>query len=308
METLRIATRRSPLAWRQAEIVRDRLLAVHSGLDVELVGLQSQGDRVLDRPLAAIGGKGLFVKELERGLLDGRADIAVHSMKDVPEGLEPGLHLPVIVVRESPYDAYVSRDYGHPSELPRGAVVGTCSRRRASQLRHRYPGCRIADLRGNVNTRLGKLDDGAFDAVVLAVAGLERLGLEDRITARLEAGVCLPGIGQGALGIECRSGDRAIEDLIQPLNDPATAACVRAERAVSHGLGGSCLSPIAGFAREHGGELTLQARVGASDGRQLLSASASGPSSDPEVVGQNAAAELAQQGARAILAAEDATG
>lgn len=308
METLRIATRRSPLAWRQAELVRDRLTALHAGLQVELVGLQSQGDRVLDRPLAAIGGKGLFVKELERGLLDGRADIAVHSMKDVPEDCEPGLHLPVMVARESPYDAFVSGAYSHPSELPAGAVIGTCSLRRASQLRHRYPGCRIADLRGNVNTRLGKLDAGAFDAIVLAVAGLERLGLEGRITARLEAEVCLPGIGQGALGIECRIGDRETEDLIRSLNDPTTVACVRAERAISHGLGGSCLSPIAGFAREDAGQLTLEGRVGASDGGQLLSATVSGPAGDPEAVGHSAAADLAQQGAREILAAEDAAG
>lgn len=294
-QTIRIATRRSPLALRQAESVAARLQAAHPGLGVEVVGMRTHGDRVLDRPLAAIGGKGLFVKELEQGLLDGAADIAVHSMKDVPAdtGFPEGLHLPALVARESPFDAFVSSHYERPQDLPEGAVIGTCSLRRASQLLHRLPGRAVRDLRGNVNTRLGKLEAGEFDAIVLACAGLERLGLGHRITARLDPELCLPAIGQGALGIECRVDDADVNACIAALDDPDTAACVRAERAVTRGLGGTCLSPIAGFATLDGDTLSLRARVGAGDGSELLEESIEG--------GRDAAAELGEQVARRLL-------
>ena len=304
MTTVRIATRRSPLAWRQAELVAERLEAAHPGVDTELIGMQTEGDRIQDRSLAAIGGKGLFIKELERGLLDDRADIAVHSLKDVPEECADGLHLPIILARESPFDAFVANDWGHPDELPDGAIIGTCSLRRACQLLHRYPHCQVAELRGNVNTRLAKLDSGHFDAIVLAVAGLERLGFRERITAALEPEVCLPAIGQGALGIECRRDDTAIEALIAGLHEPETAACVTAERAVSHGLGGSCLSPIAGYARYRDGQLSLQARVGAADGSRLLAADGEGSANRAAAIGAEVAEALAEQGARALVSGD----
>ena len=300
---LRIATRESPLAWRQAESVAERLRAVHPGLEVTLVGMRTKGDRVLDRPLAEIGGKGLFVKELEQGLLDGRADIAVHSMKDVPADtpFPDGLHLPVILARENPFDAFVSNRHAAAEALPADAVIGTCSLRRASQLLHRLPHCRVEHLRGNVNTRLARLDAGDFDAIVLAAAGLERLGFHDRIRARLDPELCLPAIGQGALGIECPR-DPAIEALIAPLNDPSTAACVQAERAISRGLGATCLSPIAGFAEPAGGRLRLRARVATVDGSRLLLAEESGSAEDPLALGEAVAADLRAQGAEAVLA------
>lgn len=304
---LRIATRKSPLAWYQAEFVAQRLQAVDPGLEVELVGMKTEGDRVLDRSLAAIGGKGLFVKELEQGLLDGRADIAVHSMKDVPGTFPDGLHLPVILPRESPFDAFVSNTCDAPDALPEGAVVGTCSQRRASQLLHNLPHCRIRELRGNVNTRLGKLDAGDFDAIILAVAGLERLGFAERIRRPLDPDLCLPAIGQGALGIECRRDDPAVEACIGALADPDTADCVWAERAVSHALGGSCLSPIAGFAEVEGDRLDLRARVARPDGSELLAAEQRGPRSDPIALGRAVAEALRSQGAAQVLAAAEAT-
>jgi len=305
-ERLRIATRKSPLAWYQAEFVAARLRALQPDLAVELVGMRTEGDRVLDRSLAAIGGKGLFVKELEQGLLDDRADIAVHSMKDVPATFPEGLHLPVILERESPFDAFVSNHHARAEDLPDGAVVGTCSLRRASQLLARVPGCRIRELRGNVNTRLAKLDAGDFDAIVLAVAGLERLGFAGRIASALDPTTCLPAIGQGALGIECRRDDPAVESLVARLDDPTTSACVRAERAVSHGLGGSCLSPIAGHAVLADGVLDLRARVIAIDGSRLLETRQRGDPADPHAVGKAAATELLEQGAAELLAAAEA--
>lgn len=306
LERLRIATRKSPLAWYQAEFVAARLQALQPDLAVELVGMRTEGDRVLDRSLAAIGGKGLFVKELEQGLLDDRADIAVHSMKDVPATFPDGLHLPVILERESPFDAFVSNTHARAEDLPEGAVVGTCSLRRASQLLARLPGCRIRELRGNVNTRLAKLDAGEFDAIVLAVAGLERLGFSARIASPLDPATCLPAIGQGALGIECRRDDPAVESLIAQLDDPVTAACVRAERAVSHGLGGSCLSPIAGHAVLADGVLDLRARVIAIDGSRLLETHERGDPADPHGLGTAASQELLAQGAAELLAAAEA--
>ena len=300
---LRIATRKSPLAWYQAEFVGQRLQAAHPDLEIELVGMKTEGDRVLDRSLAAIGGKGLFVKELEEGLLDGRADIAVHSMKDVPGYFPEGLHLPVILERESPFDAFVSNGYDDPRELPEGAVLGTCSQRRASQLLHALPHCRIRELRGNVNTRLAKLDAGEFDAIVLAVAGLERLGFEQRITRALDSELCLPAIGQGALGIECRRDDPEVEPLIAALDDADTAACVRAERAVSHRLGGSCLSPIAGYAVIEDNAMHLRGRVAAPDGSALLAGERGGSVAEAEALGTGLAEELLGRGADRLLAA-----
>ncbi|MDZ7748215.1 MAG: hydroxymethylbilane synthase [Halofilum sp. (in: g-proteobacteria)] len=303
VEHLRIATRKSPLALRQAESVAARLQALQPGLEVELVGMRTHGDRVLDRPLAAIGGKGLFVKELEQGLLDGHADIAVHSMKDVPAdtGFPEGLHLPVVLARENPFDAFVSSHYDDPAELPAGAVVGTCSLRRASQLLHQLPGCRVRDLRGNVNTRLGKLDAGEYDAIVLACAGLERLGLGHRVTASLDPALCLPAIGQGVLGIECRSDDAEINACVAALEDRDAADCVRAERAVTRGLGGTCLSPIAGYATVAGARLQLRARVGAADGSELLEESIEGARDDAGSLGAQVAQRLLERGAARLL-------
>lgn len=303
-DRLRLATRNSPLALQQAETVAAHLRAHHPDLTVEVIGMKTQGDRVLDRSLAEVGGKGLFVKELEQRLLDGEADIAVHSMKDVPADtdLPPGLALPVIVERESPFDAFISPRWQSPDALPEGAVIGTCSLRRASQLLHALPACRVAELRGNVNTRLSKLERGDFDAIVLARAGLDRLGLSDHITSDLDPRLCLPGIGQGALGIECRSDDADVRGRIEAIADSHTSACVEAERAVSRGLGGSCLSPIAGHAIISHGELRLEARVGSPDGRALLATEQAGDPGEPAAIGAAAAQHLLDQGAAELLA------
>jgi len=302
-ERLRVATRNSPLALQQARTVAAGLRARHPDLPVEVIGMRTQGDRMLDRSLAAIGGKGLFVQELEQRLLHHEADIAVHSMKDVPADtdLPPGLALPAIVARESPYDAFVSPRWHEPARLPADAVIGTCSLRRASQLLHALPHCRVAELRGNVNTRLDKLDRGDFDAIVLARAGLDRLGLGERVTAQLDPGLCLPGIGQGALGIECRADDPAVRGYIGALADPVTSACVVAERALARGLGASCLSPVAGHATIAAGVLRLDARVAAADGRTVLATQQAGEPDNPEAVGTAAARALMAQGAAALL-------
>lgn len=300
---VRIATRRSALARRQAEAVAAALRAAWPGLETELVGLRTEGDRVSDRPLAAVGGKGLFVKALEEALLDGRADIAVHSMKDVPADAElpEGLQLPVICTRASPFDAFVSARYARPEELPAGAVIGTCSLRRAGQLLYHLPGRVVRDLRGNVDTRLAKLDAGEFDAIVLATAGLERLGLGARITARLEPELCLPGIGQGAVGIECRRGDADIEARIAPLADSDSARCVQAERALSRGLGATCLSPVAGYAELEGDLLRLRGCVAAADGSARVAGERRGAAADAEGVGAELAADLLGRGAGGLL-------
>jgi len=303
-DALRLATRNSPLALEQAETVAAHLRTRHPDIAVEVIGMKTQGDRVLDRSLAEVGGKGLFVKELEQRLLDGEADIAVHSMKDVPADtdLPPGLALPVIVERESPYDAFISPHWHSPDALPSGAVIGTCSLRRASQLLHALPECRVDELRGNVNTRLSKLERGDFDAIVLARAGLDRLGLSEHITSNLDPGLCLPGIGQGALGIECRADDADVINRIEAIADAHTHACVEAERAVTRGLCGSCLSPIAGHATIEAGGLRLKARVGAADGRSLLETDQAGDPHEPAAIGTAAANALLDQGAGEILA------
>ncbi len=301
-DTLRIATRQSPLALWQAEHVAARLRQAHPGLRVELIGMITRGDRILDSPLAKVGGKGLFVKELEQGLLDGRADLAVHSMKDVPADFPAGLDLPVILAREDPRDAFVSRHYPHPDALPVHARVGTSSLRRQCQLAARYPGWEIRSLRGNVGSRLAKLDAGAFDAILLAAAGLKRLGLEERITVALEPAFSLPAIGQGAIGVECRLDDTRTRDLIATLDDPATQVRVTAERAFNARLQGGCQVPIAGHALllDHE-QIWLRGLVGEPDGSRIVTGEMRGPAAAAETLGAALAEDLLERGADVIL-------
>lgn len=303
MKTLKIATRQSPLALWQAEHIRERLETLHSGLKVELVTFVTQGDKILDTPLAKIGGKGLFVKELEAALLDGRADLAVHSMKDVPMQLPEGLELAVICEREDPFDAFVSNQYESFDALPQGAKLGTSSLRRKSQILKQRPDLDVIDLRGNVGTRLGKLDAGLYDAIILASAGLKRLGLHERIRHTLSAELSLPAVGQGALGLECRSDDQAVLDLILPLMHVDTNACVRAERAFNAYLEGGCQVPIAGFATLENQNIRLEGRVGSADGQTLLQAVVSGTPDQAEQLGVELAKRLLEQGAGELLKA-----
>nr|WP_285836146.1 hydroxymethylbilane synthase [Larsenimonas suaedae] len=300
---LRIATRKSPLAMWQAEHVKARLEALNPGLVVELVGLSTRGDKILDTPLAKIGGKALFVKELEEAMLDGRADIAVHSMKDVPMHFPDGLGLAVIMDRGAPTDAFVSNRYQSLEDLPREACVGTSSLRRGLQLKELRPDLVIKSLRGNVQTRLSKLDDGQFDAIVLATSGLIRVGLSERITSELVPEQLLPACGQGALGIECRLDDTRSRTLIEALADAPTTAQVLAERAMNTHLEGGCQVPIGGYAvlEDEGKTLWLRGLVGAPDGSQVLRATARGPADAPEALGVQVADMLLGQGAGAIL-------
>jgi hydroxymethylbilane synthase len=302
-EVLRIATRKSPLAMWQAEHVAAALQAAHPGLRVELLGMSTQGDKILDTPLAKIGGKGLFVKELEQRMLAGEADIAVHSMKDVPVELPEGLHLPVIMEREDPHDAFVSNSHDSLDALPEGARIGTSSLRRQCQLAARRPDLQILPLRGNVNTRLKKLDDGDYDAVILAAAGLKRLGFGDRIRTAIAAEQSLPAIGQGAIGIECRSDDPRVNALIAPLHHDDTADRVRAERAFNARLEGGCQVPIGGHAVLEGDRLWLRGLVGEADGSELIEGEIRGPRSDAEALGTALAEELLGRGAERILKA-----
>ncbi len=303
MNTLKIATRQSPLALWQAEYIRARLEALHAGLNVELVTFVTQGDKILDTPLAKIGGKGLFVKELEAALLDGRADLAVHSMKDVPMALPEGLSLAVICEREDPLDAFVSNTYASFQDLPQGAKVGTSSLRRKCQILKARPDLEIIDLRGNVGTRLSKLDAGQYDAIILASAGLKRLGLSERIRHTLAPEVSLPAVGQGALGLECRTNDQAVLELILPLMDDETNVCVRAERAFNAYLEGGCQVPIAGYATLKDGQLSMEGRVGSVDGQTLLSAQLSAAPEQAEQLGEQLAQNLLAQGAGELLKA-----
>lgn len=302
-DAIRIATRRSPLALWQAEHVADTLRRTHAGVQIEIVGMSTRGDKILDAPLAKIGGKGLFVKELEQGMLEGRADIAVHSMKDVPVDFPDGLHLAVIMEREDPRDAFVSNRFGGLDDLPQGACVGTSSLRRACQLAERRPDLRIQPLRGNVNTRLSKLDAGEYDAIILAAAGLMRLGFEERIRARIEAQDSLPAIGQGAIGIECRAADERVNALIAPLHHAPTADRVCAERALNNRLMGGCQVPIAGHATLEDNGIYLRGLVGTPDGKRVLRGERRGPRSDAEALGTSLAKDLIAQGAGEILAA-----
>ena len=303
MKTLKIATRQSPLALWQAEHIRARLEAMHADLTVELVTFVTQGDKILDTPLAKIGGKGLFVKELEAALMDGRADLAVHSMKDVPMALPEGLSLAVICEREDPLDAFVSNHYASFADLPQGAKVGTSSLRRKCQILKARPDLEIIDLRGNVGTRLSKLDDGQYDAIILASAGLKRLGLEQRIRHTIQPDLSLPAVGQGALGLECRSQDQAVLDLILPLMDADTNVCVRAERAFNAYLEGGCQVPIAGYATLQNGQLQIEGRVGSVDGQTILKAVQFGAPEQAEMLGEELAKALLAQGAGELLKA-----
>lgn len=301
MKILKIATRQSPLALWQAEHIRARLEALHSDLKVELVTFVTQGDKILDTPLAKIGGKGLFVKELETALLDGRADLAVHSMKDVPMALPDGLTLAVICEREDPLDAFVSNTYASFDELPQGAKVGTSSLRRKCQILKQRPDLSIIDLRGNVGTRLSKLDAGLYDAIILASAGLKRLGLGERIRHPLAVEVSLPAVGQGALGLECRETDQAVLNLILPLLHVESDICVRAERAFNAYLEGGCQVPIAGYATLNNDHLHIEGRVGSLDSATLLKAELSGPVENAEQLGIALAQKLLEQGAGDLL-------
>jgi hydroxymethylbilane synthase len=299
VKRLVIATRQSRLALWQAEHIAARLRELHAGLVVELLPMSTRGDELLDRRLDQVGGKGLFVKELEAAMQAGLADLAVHSMKDVPAELPPGFVLAAISAREDPRDALVSSRYGALGEMPAGAVVGTSSLRRSAQLMERHPRLVVRMLRGNVDTRLAKLDRGEYDAVVLAAAGLVRLGLASRIRARLSAEESLPAPGQGALGIECLEARDDVRAALEPLADRSTALCVRAERAVSRALGGSCTVPLGAYAELSQERLALRALVASPDGRRVLRASAEGD--DPEAVGKGAAEALRSQGADQVL-------
>lgn len=306
MKTLTIATRQSPLALWQANFVKDQLIALYPALDVKLLTMVTRGDKILDTPLAKIGGKGLFVKELEQALFDGTADIAVHSLKDVPMVLPEGLMLGAYLSRHAPTDAFVSNRYTHLDELPQGAIVGTSSLRRECQIRRHRPDLDIRSLRGNVGTRLSKLDNGEYDAIILATSGLQRLGLDDRIRHELDTAISLPAVGQGALAIECRADDVAVLNLLAPLNHAPTRLCVLAERAMNHALEGGCQVPIAGFATLDGDTLTMEGRVGTPDGQTLLVAKQSLANSDENhavTLGQNIAQALLSQGADEILKA-----
>jgi len=299
---LHIATRKSPLALWQANYVRDALLARNPGLDVELLTMTTQGDKILDTPLAKVGGKGLFVKELELGMLEGRADLAVHSMKDVPVEFPDGLGLAAILPREDPRDALISNKFSSIDGLPRGARVGTSSLRRQCQLNARRPDLEILDLRGNVNTRLKKLDDGEYDAILLAAAGVKRMGWEERITELLEPEQFIPAIGQGAIGIEIRLDDERVRGLVGELNDQQTAIRITAERALNEALQGGCQVPIAGYSEISHGVILLRALVGRPDGSELVQGVISGKPEDAAELGQVLADDLLSRGAREILA------
>ena len=298
---LKIATRQSPLALWQANYVKDRLIQLYPALSVELVPMVTKGDVILDTPLAKIGGKGLFVKELETALLNGEADIAVHSMKDVPMQFPQGLGLSVICPREDPRDAFVSNKYRTLNELPQGAVVGTSSLRRQCQLKQLRPDLDIRSLRGNVGTRLSKLDQGDYDAVILASAGLIRLGLRERIASFIEPEISLPAAGQGAVGIECRVDDQDVHQLLAPLADATTTACVLAERAMNNCLQGGCQVPIGGYAVLRNNEIYLRALVGALDGSAIIRAEGKSAVENGEELGVQIAEQLLRQGADKIL-------
>jgi len=302
-KTLRIATRQSALALWQAEHVATRLRALHAGLVVELVPMTTRGDQIIDRPLAAIGGKGLFLKELEVAMLEERADIAVHSFKDVPMQLEPGFAIGAVLERADAADAFISNQHARLADLPRGARVGTSSLRRQAQLRALRPDLELADLRGNVNTRLARLDAGEYAAIILACAGIERLGLGTRISARLAAPDWLPAVAQGAIAVECRVGDAAVLDVLRGLDDEDTHRCVAAERAMNLELHGSCNVPIAGYCVETETGLALWGLVGDAANGRLVRADARGATDDPQGLGRRVAALLRERGADGILAA-----
>jgi len=303
IKTLKIASRESALALWQSRYIKAQLESLYPDLDVEIVGMTTKGDQILDVSLAKIGGKGLFVKELETSMLVGNTDIAVHSMKDVPMEFPENLELAAICERENPFDAFVSNNYQNVAELPQGATVGTSSLRRHSQLAALRADLNIVPLRGNVNTRLAKLDAGEFDAIILAASGLMRLEFNDRIQSVLSETESLPAVGQGALGIECRSDDLEIKALLDPLKHTESEICVKAERAMNHRLHGGCQVPIAGYATLKGNTITLQGLVASVDGQTILKSCLSDVSENSEALGVAVAEELLKQGAGPLLAA-----
>ena len=298
-----IASRESLLAMWQAEHIKGRLKALYPDCEVEILGMTTRGDQILDRTLSKIGGKGLFIKELEQALQDGRADLAVHSIKDVPMELPEGFALAAIGERASPFDAFVSNQYARLEEMPAGAIVGTSSLRREAQLRAKFPHLTIKPLRGNVQTRLSKLDNGDYDAVILAAAGLQRLGLDGRIREILSPADSLPAAGQGALGIEIAAQRTDLADILRPLNHEETAACVTAERALARALGGSCQVPLAAYCVMEDGLLTLNGLVGHPDGSVIIEASAQAPAAYADALGRAVAKRLADDGAEELIAA-----
>ena len=298
-----IASRESMLAMWQAEHIKGRLKALYPDCEVEILGMTTRGDQILDRTLSKIGGKGLFIKELEQALQDGRADLAVHSIKDVPMELPEGFALAAIGERASPFDAFVSNQYARLEEMPEGAIVGTSSLRREAQLRAKFPHLTINPLRGNVQTRLSKLDNGDYDAVILAAAGLQRLGLDGRIREILSPADSLPAAGQGALGIEIAARRTDLADILRPLNHEETAACVTAERALARALGGSCQVPLAAYCVMEDGLLTLNGLVGHPDGSVIIEASAQAPAAYADALGRAVAKRLADDGAEELIAA-----
>lgn len=300
-----IASRESALAMWQARHIQARLQALYPEATVEILGMTTTGDQILDSPLARIGGKGLFVKELEQALADGRADLAVHSMKDVPMNLPDGFALAATGEREDPRDAFVSVNYQRLEDLPQGSVVGTSSLRRQSQLQARFPHLKIESLRGNLQTRLRKLDEGQYAAIILAAAGLKRLGLEDRITQLIGPENSIPAVGQGALGIEIRADREDMRSVLAPLNHPDTAACVEAERAMSRALAGSCTVPLGAYAHIENGRLRMTGFVASVDGREMVRDNVEGLPGDADALGRELAAKLIGHGADRILAALD---
>jgi len=300
-KTIKIATRKSPLALWQANHVKSRLESQHSDLKVVLVEMTTKGDQILNSPLSKIGGKGLFIKELEQGMMDGRADIAVHSMKDIPYQLPSGFEIGAILKRENPFDAFVSNRFNSLEELPKGSRVGTCSMRRLVQIKKVRPDLTILDLRGNVNTRLKKLDDNEYDAIILACAGLIRLGFEDRIKQQLSEKVSLPAVGQGAVGIEVRLNDEKVKKLLEPLIDQETSIRVSAERAMNAQLEGSCSVAIAAYSTIHSDTINITGLVGSAETGEILRQQISGPIGSAELLGIELAEGLISKGARDIL-------
>ena len=298
---IRIATRKSPLALWQANFVKQNLLLAHKDLTVELIPMVTQGDIILDSPLSKIGGKGLFVKQLEQAILNNEADIAVHSIKDIPAQFPEGLMLAAICQRDEVRDAFVANKYASLNDLPEGAIVGTSSLRRQCQLRSHFPHLIIKDLRGNVGTRLNKLDDEQYDAIILASVGLKRLSLEHRITQYIDTDLMLPAVGQGAIGIESRTDDKQILDIISVLDDKKSRVCIQAERAMNNALQGGCQVPIAGYCRLNNDELTLQGLVGRVDGSKIIKQQITGFINEAESLGEKLAKQLLNQGADLIL-------
>ena len=299
---IRIATRKSPLALWQANFVKQQLETFHPALVVELVPMVTQGDVLLESPLSKIGGKGLFVKQLEQAIMNGQADIAVHSIKDIPAVFPQGLTLSTVCQRDEMRDALISNQYQHLDELPHGAVVGTSSLRRQCQLRAKYPHLQIKDLRGNVGTRLTKLDNQEYDAIILAAVGLKRLGLQNRIKQYIDTNLILPAVGQGAIGIESRADDKTLSELLAPLEDKNSRICIEAERAMNLALQGGCQVPIACLSQLENDSLTLRGLVGRIDGSEMIKAEITGHSTQAEALGRQLADNLLAQGAKAILA------